>query len=95
MDCCWEAHNVLTFTVDTVNMNLLEDHGKIPLETLVTATEAARLDVTADGKRRTQRAKHMYKCLTQSVTSKVRDNLDPYIKAIKQDGPLFFKYHML
>ena len=44
---------------------------------------------------RMQRAKHLYKCLTQSITSKVRDNLDPYIKAIRQDGPLFFKYLML
>jgi hypothetical protein len=85
MDCCWETHGILTFTVDTTDMNLFEDHRNTPL---AMATEVAQLDITAKGLCQMQRAKHLYKCLTQSVMSKVRDNLDPYIKAIKQDGPL-------
>jgi hypothetical protein len=77
LDCCWETHGLLTFTVDTINMNLLEDHGKIPLETLIAATDTSRLDMTATGICQMQRAKHIYKFLTQSITSKVSDNLDP------------------
>jgi hypothetical protein len=76
-------------------MNLFEDHGKIPIATMILVTDAARLNVTDPGLRRTRRSKHLYKCITKSMTSKVRDNLDPYIKSIKQDGPLFFKYLML
>jgi hypothetical protein len=76
-------------------MNLLKDHGKIPLETLIAAMEAARLNMTAAGICQKQSTKNLFRCLTKSVTSKVRENLNPYIKAIKQDGPLFFKYLML
>jgi hypothetical protein len=39
--------------------------------------------------------KHFYKCLSKSVSTKVRDSLDPYLKEIKQDGPLYFKYIMM
>ena len=80
-------------------MNCKTDSGgfnrKIPLATIVTTTEASRLDVMIACLCQTQRAKHLYKCLAQSVTSKVRDNLDPYIKSIWQDGPLLCKYLML
>jgi hypothetical protein len=96
MDCCWETQSIRTFTVDALAMNLFEDDGKIPIAMMIIATEAARLlDVTDPGLCGTQGPKHLYKCLTQSVTSKVRDNLEPYTMSIKQDGPLFFKYLML
>jgi hypothetical protein len=43
----------------------------------------------------TQRAKHSYKGLSKSISTSIQDNLDPYIKTIHQDGPLYFKYLML
>jgi hypothetical protein len=94
MDCCWEAHGILSFTVGANTMNLLEDHGKIPMAVLEAAAATAKAGTTDALRRRTQRAKHMYKCLSKSVTTKVRDSLDPYMKDINQDGPMYFKYVM-
>jgi hypothetical protein len=75
-------------------MNFLEDHGKIPIELLkqdATTTKSGTRDAL---KCRTQRAKHMYKCLGKPVTTKVCNSLDPYMKEINQDGPMYFKYVM-
>jgi hypothetical protein len=94
MDCCWEAHGILSFTVGATTMSLLEDHGKIPMAVLELAAATAKAGTTDALKQRTQQAKHMYKCLSKSVTTKVRDSLDPYMKDISQDGPMYFKYVM-
>jgi hypothetical protein len=51
--------------------------------------------VKAVPKRCTQRSKHMYKCMAKSVTTKVQDSIDPYIKEINQDGTMYFKYIMM
>eukprot|EP00978_Attheya_sp_CCMP212_P033291 scaffold133765_cov60-Attheya_sp.AAC.5 len=96
MDCCWEAHNILTFAnAGGINMSLLVDYGKISTTTIEAAAVAARLNVSDAGLRRTQRSKHLYKCLSKSISTSIRDNLDPYLKTIHQDGPLYFKYLML
>jgi hypothetical protein len=62
MDCCWETHGILTFTVDTTDMNLFEDHRNTPL---AMATEVARLDITA---------KAFAKCREQSTFTSVSLN---------------------
>jgi hypothetical protein len=81
--------------VDTKQMNLFDDHGKIPLANIEAAALAGRTNTSDVGVRRTQRARHLYKCLSKSFTADVRDNLDPYLKSISQDGALYFKYLMI
>jgi hypothetical protein len=83
------------YMFDTKAMNILEDHGKIPLETLKDAVTLALAGTDAPSLCRMQRAKHLYKCLLKSVSTKFQDSLDPDLKEIKQDGPLYFKYIMM
>jgi hypothetical protein len=59
MDCCWEAHGILAFTVNNITINLLEDHGKIPMEIIQQAAATVKAGTTDALKRHTQRAKHM------------------------------------
>jgi hypothetical protein len=94
MDCCWEAHGLLSFTVNGTQMNLLEDHGKIPMAIIQQDAVTARAGSSTAFKNRTQRAKHLYKCLSKLVSTKVQDSLDPYMKEINQDGPMYFKHIM-
>jgi hypothetical protein len=73
----------------------LEDHGKIPLEILKNAATLATTGMAAVNIQCMQCAKHLYKCLLISISMKVQDSLNPYLKQIKQDGPLYFKYIMM
>jgi hypothetical protein len=76
-------------------MSLLEDYYKISTAAIEAAAVAARLDVTDAGLRRTQRSKHLYKCLSKLISTLIQENLDPSLKTIHQDGPLYFKYLVL
>jgi hypothetical protein len=54
IDCCWEAHGILSYMVDTQAMDLLDDHGKIPLQALKDAATAALAGTDATSLRRKQ-----------------------------------------
>jgi hypothetical protein len=96
MDCSWELHVILTFVVKGVSMGLFEDHGKIPMATIKLAAVTARAaNTTATKKNWTQRVKHLSKCLSKLIMTKVHDSINPYLKSVNQDGPMYFKYIMM
>jgi hypothetical protein len=51
-------------------MNILEDHGKIPIESIQQDAATAKAGTSDALKHCMQPSKHMYKCLSKSVTTK-------------------------
>jgi hypothetical protein len=90
-ECRWK--NILTFSVNGVDLNLIKDYGRIPMSVITAKRDLRNMTTptTAPDARPFIDSSMMFKCLENSLDDKVRRQIMSKLSDIESDGPTMFK----